>query len=74
MEDIDLKDIPLNILLEELEKRRKKRIPDIIKKVNASLKELKSLNVLIYDGIDDSCHIKSIELKDGDYYVNWEDK
>lgn len=47
-----VKEIPLNILVEELERRKKEAVPELIENINQSLKLLESYGVTILNDED----------------------
>lgn len=53
---IDLKNVPLEELLKEVNSRKEERIPFLIKKINDSIEELHQLGRLIIS--DDDCNYR----------------
>lgn len=64
-----VEEIPLNILVEELERRKKEAVPQLIESINQSLKLLESYGVRILNDEDSAFVLTKIEkLNHSDEY------
>ena len=59
---IDLKNVPLEELLKEVNSRKEERIPFLIKRINDSIEELHQLGRLIIN--DDDCSYRLARITD----------
>lgn len=67
---IDLSSIPLEELAAEINKRKIKRIPELINTINDAIEELKNLNCPILDDQDPDYKLTHLYREDGKIYLS----
>lgn len=64
MNKMDLAKVSIDDLLKELDKRKKKTVPTLVKRINDDIKALEQLGVKIYDAGDDDYRLDEVLLKE----------
>lgn len=67
---IDLSNIPLHVLAAEVNKRKRDRIPELIKEMNNIISELKDLNCPIINCQDERFEVAEIYMEDEKVYLS----
>lgn len=72
---IDLTKADIKDLVKEIEKRKKKMLPEIVENINENIKLLKELGVEIVDNMDCDYRLDEISIdKNGDVVFTTEDR
>lgn len=67
-EDINLDNIPTEVLQKEIKKREKEEIPKLVKQINENLNKLEQYGYNVHNDSDDAVLLNHLEIEDNNIY------